>query len=174
MRSYQYTVTEMYAQFIISEFGGRQRNANNGRDMSLRRFRELICPCMTLAKQRDTADQIVAEFKQCLKTWKLMRKRDNNVKSCIERCRNTECRLHNESSPDAASYASASKSTTNFLKYILCAQLEWNEFAVQVGESSSYDELLKVQMNANIVAAERDKAQREANFLASSLCRGEN
>ena len=38
-------------------------------NLSLRRFRELICLCMTTAEQRDTADEIVAEFKFCLLTW---------------------------------------------------------------------------------------------------------
>ena len=74
-RSYQYTVSEMYAQFKTSEYGGRLRLVNKGRDLSQRKFRELICPCMTKAKQRDTADQIVAEFKQCLRTWEIIRKK---------------------------------------------------------------------------------------------------
>ena len=47
MRSYQYTVNEMYTYFKESEYGARQRVSNNGRNLSLRRFRELICPCMT-------------------------------------------------------------------------------------------------------------------------------
>ena len=59
VRSYQYTVNEMYTHFKESEYGERQRNINGGRNLSLRRFRELICPCMTKAKQRDTAEQIV-------------------------------------------------------------------------------------------------------------------
>jgi hypothetical protein len=63
VRSYQFSVKEMYCQFIKSDYGMRQRNDNQGRDLSLKRFRQLICPCMTKAKQRDTADQIVAEFK---------------------------------------------------------------------------------------------------------------
>ena len=68
VRSYQYTVNEMYSHLkeSESEYGGRQRNINGGRNLSIRRFRELFCPCMTKAKQRDTADQIVAEFKQYL------------------------------------------------------------------------------------------------------------
>jgi hypothetical protein len=172
-RSYQYTVSEMYAQFKISEYGARLRLVNKGRDLSQRKFRELICPCMTKAKQRDAADQIVAEFKQCLKTWERMRKRDNNVKTAIQRCRNTECRLHNEGSNQAALYASASKSTTNFLKYLLCPQIERNELAIQVGDTVSYDNRLKVQMSANIKAAENNEALQKVNFLASGLCMGE-
>jgi hypothetical protein len=54
---------EMYCQFIKSDYVTRQRSDNQGRDLSLKRFRQLICPCMTKAEQRDTADQIVAEFK---------------------------------------------------------------------------------------------------------------
>jgi hypothetical protein len=126
------------------------------------------------AKQRDTADQIVAGFKQCLRTWEIMRKRDNNVKTAIKRCRNTECRLHNENSPQAAMYASASKSTTTFLKYLLCPQIERNELAIQVEDSVSYDDRLKVQMIANIKAAEDNEASQKINFLASGLCRGQN
>jgi hypothetical protein len=59
VRSYQYSVKEMYHHFKLSEYGVRQRAAHNNRDLSLRKFRELICHCMTLAKQRDTADEIV-------------------------------------------------------------------------------------------------------------------
>jgi hypothetical protein len=58
VRSFQYTVKEMYCEFKKSEYGERQRNKNRGKDMSEKRFRELICPCLTSAKQRDTADQI--------------------------------------------------------------------------------------------------------------------
>jgi hypothetical protein len=83
MRSYQCTVKEMYTHFKESEYGARQRNNNKGRNLSLRRFLELLCPCMTKAKQRDTADQIVAEFKQCLQSWDGMRKKDNNVRALM-------------------------------------------------------------------------------------------
>jgi hypothetical protein len=172
MRSYQYTVKEMYHQFKISEYGERQRISNNGRDLSLRRFRELICACMTKAKQRDTADQIVAEFKQCLSTWDLMRRKDNNVKNSIERCKMTECRLHSASSPDSVAYGMASKTSTLFLKYLLCPQIERDELAVRVDNSENYNDILKLQMNENLVAAERRKALGEANFLASGLCKG--
>ena len=37
---------------------------------------------MVIGKE-DTADQIMAEFKQCLRSWDLMRKRDYNVKASI-------------------------------------------------------------------------------------------
>ena len=43
----------------LSEYGVRQIAAHNNRNLSMRKFRELICPCMTLAKQRDTADEII-------------------------------------------------------------------------------------------------------------------
>jgi hypothetical protein len=82
VRSYQYTVREMYAQFIKSDYGARQRLKNKAKDLSIKRFREQICPCMTHAKQRDTADEIVAEFKHCLHTWDVnMRKQNPNVKA---------------------------------------------------------------------------------------------
>ena len=98
--------------------------------------------------------------------------KDENVKASIQRCRNTECRLHNDTSPESALYASASKSTTTFLKYLLNSQIERNELAVQIGGAVSYDDKLKVQMSANIKAAENKKAVQEANFLASGQCRG--
>ena len=115
----------MYSHFKETEHGARQRNSSSGRNMSLRRFRELICPCMTKAKQRDTADQIVAEFKHCLKTWDDMRKKDNNIKLAISRCQSTECSYHKDGSPSAAIYAGASKSTSNFLAYLLCPVLKF-------------------------------------------------
>jgi hypothetical protein len=39
VRSYQYTVREMHAQFIKSEYGARQRLKNKGKDLSMKRFR---------------------------------------------------------------------------------------------------------------------------------------
>jgi hypothetical protein len=66
----------MYGNSKNSEYGARQRIANEGNYSSLRRFRELMCPCMTKCKQRDTADKIEAEFKHCLLTWNInMRKK---------------------------------------------------------------------------------------------------
>ena len=97
----------MYTHFKDSEYGTRQRNNNNGRNLSLRRFRELICPCMTHAKQRDTADQIVAEFKQCLRTWDTMRRKDQNVKASILRCSTTKCPFHANNSCEALLHAAA-------------------------------------------------------------------
>jgi hypothetical protein len=97
IKSYQYTVPAMYKDFKESEYGHIQRLAINNRDLWLRRFRELICPCMTLAKQRDTADEIVAEFKQCLSTWDMnMRKKDSHVEASIEICSDTECCQHTQ------------------------------------------------------------------------------
>lgn len=47
---------------------------------------------MTIAKQRDTADEIVAEFKHGLVTWDVcMRKKDSNVRASIAKCQLTEC-----------------------------------------------------------------------------------
>ena len=177
VRSYQFSVKEMYCQFKDSDYGMRQRNDNHGRDMSLRRFRELICPCMTKAKQRDTADQIVAEFKQCLKSWDTMRKKDNNVKSAIARCMTTECPSHKEGTATAALYAAASKTTSNFLTYMLCPKIDRNELAVQVigepNEQNSYKSRMENQMQFNLKAAEERKAAQIQNFNASCTRKGE-
>jgi hypothetical protein len=176
VRSYQFSVKEMYCQFIKSEYGMRQRNDNQGRDLSLKRFRQLICPCMTKAKQRDTADQIVAEFKQCLKSWEIMRKKDNNVKSAIARCMTTECPSHKEGTATAALYTAASKTTSNFLTYLLCPKIDRNELAVQVAEEpsgqNSYKSKLESQMQYNIKAAEERKAALTQNFNASCARKG--
>ena len=84
---------------LRQRIGFRQRIAHNDRDLSLRRFRELICPCMTQAEQRDTADEIVAEFKLCLLTWNIcMRKKDSNVRASIARCQLTDYQKHKKGS----------------------------------------------------------------------------
>ena len=135
VRSYQYTVREMYTQFIKSDYGARQRLKNKEKDLSIKRFRELICPCMTHAKQRDTADEIVAEFKHCLHTWDVnMRKQNPNVKAEIAKCR---CSQHKEGSETATLYAKASKSPTSFMAYLLCPQIQREELAVKVFEGQS-------------------------------------
>ena len=108
VRSYQYTVAEMCSHFKSSEYGARQRLENSNRDLSIRRFRELICPCMTLAKQRDTADEIIAEFKHCLLTWDVnMRKKDRNIRASIEKYQFAECKHHLNGSLSAELYAIA-------------------------------------------------------------------
>jgi hypothetical protein len=179
IRSYQYTVQEMYSHFKDTEYGARQRNSNNGRNMSLRRFRELICPCMTKAKQRDTADQIVAEFKQCLKSWDDMRKKDNNIKKAISRCQSTECSYHKEGSQTAAMYTAASKSASNFLAYLLCPQINRDELAItisgdqQLDVQDSYRSKINVQMSKNLALAKEKKILLDENFRASCAKKGE-
>ena len=176
MRSYQYTVNEMYTYFKESEYGARQRISNNGRNLSLRRFEELICPCMTKAKQRDTADQIVAEFKQCLQAWEGMRKKDSNVKASISRCMKTDCPLHKEGSATAALFIAASKTATNFLTFLLCQKIHRDELAVHVAEPSverkSFTTKMSDIMKVNLEAAEARKLEREANFNASGARKG--
>ena len=181
MRSYQFTVKEMYSQFKESEYGAELRISNNGRNLSLRRFRTLICPCMTKAKQRDTADQTVAEFKQCLKTWDWMRVKDKNVRSSISRCMTTQCSFHKQGSPQAALYAAASKTTTNFLTYLLCPKINRNELAMTVDERITLDEVnetyqtkIENRMRLNLVAASDRKVQRDENFAASCARKGEH
>jgi hypothetical protein len=113
---------------------------------------------MTKAKQRDTADQTVAEFKQCLKSWDFMRKKDNNIKSVIARCSTTECPSHKEGTATAALYTAASKTTSNFLTYLLCPKIDRNELAVHVddesSEQNSYKSRVEQQMKSNLEAAD--------------------
>ena len=176
VRSYQYTVREMYTHFKGSEYGARQRNSNSGRNLSMRRFRELICPCMTNAKQRDTADQIVAEFKQCLRTWDLMRGKDQNVKASILRCSSTECPFHANSSSKTPLYAAASRTATDFLHYLLCSKINRNELAVHIPDSSTEYETFESkrdkQMKINLAAAEAKKVLENETFNATCSRKG--
>ena len=173
-RVFQFPITEMHKQFILSEWGVAQREENKGRDLSLKKFRELICPCMSHAKQRDTADEIVAEFKHCLHTWDIcMRKKDRNVRMEIARCSSTECPQHKEGSESAELYAKASKTTSNFLSYLLCPQIQRDELAIKVmvGPSSFAAEMETAKSN-NIAAAIRKKSTRDADFRASRATKG--
>ena len=174
VRSYQYSVTEMYTEFKKSEYGIRQRNANMNKDLSEKRFRELICPCMTHCKQRDTADEIVAEFKHCLVTWDTnMRKKDKNVRASIERCKLTECKQHKKDSATAILYSNASKSPVNFLKYLLCPMIQRDELAVKVMTSpSTYQNEVSLVRAANLDSAMRLKISKDLDFMASGARRG--
>lgn len=169
VRSFQYTITEMHEQFIKSEYGGRQKIENNGRDLSIARFRELICPCMTEAKQRDTADEIVAEFNHCLTTWDIsMRKQNKHVRAEISRCSLTECPQHKTGSLSAEMYSKASKNNTHFLAYLLCPQIQRSELAVKVSDRpSNFTAELKAAKDVNIKAAEDKKIKRDADYRAS-------
>jgi hypothetical protein len=135
---------------------------------------------MTKAKQRDTADQTVAELKQCLKTWDWMRGKDKNVRNSISRCMTTQCSFHRVGSPRAALYATASKNTTNFLTYLLCTKINRNELAVTVdervtldGDSISYERKKENQMRLNLIAASERKLHHDENFAASCAKKGE-
>lgn len=176
VRSYQFTVNEMHEQFIKSEYGQRQRLATKGKDLCLKTFRQLICPCMTEAKQRDAADEIVAEFKHCLQTWDVcMRKRDRHVRAEIMKCSTTECPQHKKGSLSADLYAKASKSTSHFLAYLLCPQIERSELAVKVTDGpSNYAAELEIAKNINTKAAIDKKTKQVENFKASNACRGTN
>jgi hypothetical protein len=140
VRSYQYTVRDMYAQFIKSDYGARQRLKNEGKDTSMKKFRELIYPCMTRAKQTDSADEIVAEFntQHFLNTWDVcMKKQSQNIKAEITKCRLTERSQDKEGSETAPLYSKASKSPTALLAYLLCPQIQRIELVVEVFEGPS-------------------------------------
>ena len=174
IRSFQYTIPEMYDQFKNSEFGYRQKIAHNDRDLSLRRFRELICPCMTQAKQRDTADEIVAELKHCFLTWDIcMRKKDSNVRVSIARCQLTDCQKHKKGSNSANMYALASKSPSHFMNYLLCPKVQGDELAVKIATSpSTFLTELNVKKASNIAAAIAAKEQKDLDFWASGARKG--
>ena len=169
VRSYQYSVTEMYGHFKNSEYGTRQRLKNKGKNSSLKRFRELICPYMTKCKQRDTADEIVAEFKHCLATWNInMRIKDRNVRASIERCQATDCPQHKLGSDSANLYSCASKSLSQFLAYLLCPQIQRDELAVKVMNGpSTYSADMAAKKAINIALAVRAKSAKKIDYLAS-------
>ena len=175
IRSYQYTITEMYSHFKSSEYGTRQLLENSKRDLSISRFRGLICPCMTLAKQRDTADEINAKFKHCLLTWDAnMRKKDRNVRSSIQRCQLKECKQHQNGSLSAELYTMASKSPQHFMKYLLCPQIQKDELAIKISDgNSSFKEKLALSQAANIEAATASKLKDEKNYWASGAKKGD-
>ena len=130
---------------------------------------------MVIGKE-DTADQIMAEFKQCLRSWDLMRKRDYNVKASISRCMDTDCVLHKRGSSTAALYAAASKTTTNFLSYILCPKINREELAVHsanlTGDSESYESKENGQKMINLAIAAVRKEEQKVNFVASCARKG--
>lgn len=172
-RVFQFPVVEMHKQFLISEYGGRQRVANKGNDLSVKRFRELICPCMSDAKQRDTADETVAEMKHCLQTWEGLRKKDPNVKAQIILCRATECHQHKEATESADLYSKASKTTSGFLTYILCPQIQREQLSIQVMiEPSTFAADMEAAKSSNISAAVKNKRSRDENFRASGAKKG--
>ena len=146
------TLLQKCSHFKSSEYGARQRVENSNSDLSIRRFRELICPCMMLAKQRDTADEVIAEFKHCLVTWDVnMRKKDRNVRSSIGRCQLIECKEHQNGSLSAELYTMASKSPQHFKKYLLCPQIQRDELAIKISDgNSSFNEKLALSQAANI------------------------
>jgi hypothetical protein len=145
----------MHKQLITSEWGVAQRAENRGRDLSLKEFRELICPCMSHSKQRGTADEIVAGFKHCLHTWDVcMRKKDRNVRLEIARCSSTECPQHKEGSESAEIYAKASKTTSNFLSCLCGRCRPWR--GSNPGQQVSYfsenlNKYASIQLKATIL-----------------------
>ena len=147
----------MHKQFIISEWGVAQRAENRGRDLTLKKFRELICPRVSHAKQRDTADEIVAEFQHYFHAWDVcMKKKDRNVRLKIARCSSTECPQHKDGSESAELYAKASKTTSNFLSYLLCPQIQRDELVVQVMVGpSTFAAEMETAKSKNIAAAVR-------------------
>lgn len=164
----------MHEQFKKSEYGVKQRMENKGKDLSLKRFRELMCPCMTEAKQSDTADEIVAEFKHCLSTWNIeMRKINCHVRAEITRCSATDCPQHKLGSLSAELYSAASKSTSGFLSYLLCPQIQRPKMAVKVMDGpSNFAEEMEEAKEKNIKAAAEKKVKREADYRASNATKG--
>ena len=107
-----------------------------------------------------------------------MRRKDNNVRASISKCMMTECVLHKEGSSTAASYSAASKTTTNFLNYLLCPKIHRDELAVKVDNNSasqnSFTSRTNKEMAKNLLAAEARKKEREANFNASCCKKGKH
>lgn len=106
-----------------------------------------------------------------------MRKKDNNVGASIARCAATECPLHKAGSSTAALFTAASRTTTNFLSYLLCPKIHRDELAVHVPDSSNATESFATKrdniMRLNIAAAEARKKEREVSFQASCARIGE-
>lgn len=165
VRSFRYSVKEMHEEFIKSEYGGRQRLENKGKDLSIQRFRGLICPSMTDAKQRDTADEIEAEFKHCLSTWDVgMRKNNQHVRAEIVKCSNTDCPQHKSGTSSADCYAKASRTTSQFLAYLLCPQIQRPELAVKVySEESNFNKKMEE------AKAEKKKLQKRKKQCARQI-----
>ena len=100
-----------------------------------------------------------------------MRRKDRNVKASILRCASTSCSLHGVGSSTATLYSAASKTTTNFLEYLLCPKIYRDELAIHVfdrnTEHESFSSKRKKQMRIKIAAGKARKVMETANFNAS-------
>jgi hydrogenase/urease accessory protein HupE len=77
-----------------------------------------------------------------------------NVRLEIACCSSTECPQHKEGSVSAELYAKASKTTSNFLRYLLCPLIQRDELAVQVMVGlSTFAAEMETAKSKNIVAA---------------------
>jgi hypothetical protein len=102
-----------------------------------------------------------------------MRKNDCHVRAEINKCSATDCRQHKAGSLSAALYSNASKSTSEFLAYLLCPQIQRPELAVKVvSRPSSFAAEMEEVKGVNIKAAVQKKMKREADYRASTATKG--
>jgi hypothetical protein len=168
-RTYQYTVPQMYAHFIKSDYGERLRQSNKNKDLSEKKFRELICPCISLAKQIDTADETKQEMTFCVEAFETMRKKNKDVKAQIEKCSKTNCSYHKKDTEGAEAYRNASKSVSHFLHFLLCPPIERDELAIVVKTGpDNFRQELSEAYTKNIKAANDKAANKKAEYLASN------
>lgn len=91
-----------------------------------------------------------------------MRKKDRNVREAIERCKSTKCNQHKVGSATASSYASASKSATQFLKYLLCPMIQRDELAIKVlSVPSTYENDVLPVKAFNLACTVKSKTNKE-------------
>ena len=68
----------------------------------------------------------------------------------------------------------ASKSPQHFMKYLLCPQIQRDEFAAKISDGNgSFTEKLELSQAANIQAPTASKLQDDANYWASGARKGD-
>ena len=169
VRTFQYTPREMWLAFCPSEYGMAHKN-KYGKHPGRKLFEKLICPCLTKAKQIDTADEITQDMAMALQCWDNMRKKNVLVKRMIAECRKGgKCACHKEGS----AYMLASTSKSAFLDCILCAPVEWSELAVQPAPEGGHDARAAFHTATsaiqakNLAAAAAAQSAKHEEFLSS-------
>jgi hypothetical protein len=177
VRTQQYNVGIMHKKFGESDFGARLRIENGGKNISQKLFCKLCCKCITQATQRDTSNYPEVQFDNALISWEHGRTKDPNIKMEIHACQKTDCLRHKLGSDTAKLYRDASKSSVQFLEFLLCSPIERSELAIIVGKEGEDNHAIYKAKNEeirkiNIEMAQQRELRRESDFKASCALKG--
>ena len=143
---------EMRIDFINSSEGAEFKKLNKGRDISMNKFTQYLCPCTKPDTFHDAADMKTAAMRYMLKAWSNVRRFNETLKQAIKECAAKGCK----DCKHGSDWQHASDGISSLITAILCPPQEFPELTVK-GRSLEEHEQLK-SFNVEAAKIKKEKA----------------